>query len=433
MASSTAEPSGELPAVAVTVGPAELTRTVEWVEQGAIVTFELGSDGAEPTRVRLEQPLPADLPVSDAGFRQDAEPAEWSVEDGVVSGTADAPVDAHVEFVLGMKFSESAPASASFPEPTLSEAEGASVAVDDSRVVGDDDSGALAETVRQVIGGADDGDAAADGGRWQEAGGGGTTTDADEPTPRDLPADPDADDLEAAVAAVEAELDDGAGDGADDDGAEDGTPELDLSVPGDDGPTDDAVDDGDSATDADATVAGGVDVPAPDEVDATTGNAERSPVDIAEGLADADEADRRAVREALDLEASGTVAVRLRDLESRLSAFEAYEDALAEFIDDTGTAAEVREAATAAEAAAAAAAESVEAIREDVAAVETELAAVREEAEAAHAAAEAAREERASLREDLDELRADVDEAAGLRAQLLDALSESGAGSTGAD
>jgi hypothetical protein len=426
MASSTAEPSGELPEVAVTVGPAELTRTVEWVERGAIVTFELGSDGAAPTRVRLEQPLPADLPVSDAGFRQDAEPAEWSVEDGVVSGTADAPVDDPAAFVLGMKFSEPAPASASFPEPTLSEAEDASVAVDDSRVVGDDDSGALAETVRQVIGGADDGDAAADGGRWQEAGGGGTTTDAGEPTPRDLPADPDADDLEAAVAAVEAELDDGAGDEVDDDGAENGAPELDLSVPGeDDGPTDDALDDGDGATDADETVAGGVDVPAPDEMDATTGDAERSPVDIAEGLADADEA--------LDLEMSGTVAVRLRDLESRLSAFEAYEDALAAFIEDTGTAAEVREAAAAAESAATDAAESVEALREDVAAVEAELAAVREEAEAAREAAEAAREEREALREDLDDLRADVDEAAGLRTQLLDALSDADAGTASAD
>ncbi|WP_254831020.1 hypothetical protein [Haloglomus salinum] len=448
-------------------GPVTLHRTVERLDQGIVVTYELTAEADTPVAVDLTQPLPDELAMADVGFRTDAAPGEWSVDGETVHGTGTVPDDEAVEYVLGLKLPEAPDRLPTFPEPDLSDADagtaaadatadsepgaaaesdddtepeaGASTAAtdetpdDEGTDTGDDDGpalvgntdGALAESVRQVIGDDSDegngtpGTAATDGGP-ETVGAGGS---GDTPAPRGTPEDTDSG-LEAAVAAVESELDEAADDplSAGNDTADEDPPELDLSPPEPDAAEGDeeaetTEKEGGAAEEPDA---GGstADAPHDGESTGTTAAAGARVDELADRLAAADEADQRAIRSALGLDDEGgadhggTVTVRLEQLESRLSAFEAYEDALADFIEDTGTVESV--AATATEAA--------EAAEE----LQAEVADLREEVAAARESVEEASEERAALREDVAALRADVEEARGLRQQLLGALQNAG-------
>jgi soluble cytochrome b562 len=463
--------------------PVTLDRTVERLDQGIVVTYELTTETDAPAAVDLTQTLPAELAVADVGFRTDAAPAEWSVDEETVHGTGTAPVDGTVEYVLGLKLPEAPDRLPTFPEPELSAAdaemtdpeaapdgtvsettgtdadsetqasetteapadEGDEQEDDDGPALVGNTDGALAESVRQVIE-SDSGET--DTTRTTATDGGSDTVEAatgssSSPTPRGTPEDTDSG-LEAAVAAVESELEDGEEGGlsADEDTADEEPPELDLSPPDQDAAeTDDepgAAADSERVADerdetGEATDADGATLDPSDDTGTAGGSgAAGAPAgagagvdELADRLAAADDADRRAVRSALGLgegtsSHEGTVTVRLEQLESRLSAFEAYEDALADFIEDTGTVESVE--ATASEAAAAA-----EDLRAEVADLRDEVAAARESVEEAS-------EERAALREDVDALRDEVDEALGLRQQLLGALQDAGgAGASGAE
>jgi len=464
--------------------PVTLDRTVERLDRGIVVTYELTTETGAPAAIDLTQTLPDELAVADVGFRTDAAPGEWSVDDETVTGTGTVPADEAVEYVLGLKLPEAPDRLPTFPEPELSDAETAAAETtseagpdamatadstaapepdttatesddgdaeptpgaeepttaagetpaDDGTDEGDDDGpalvgntdGALAESVRQVIGDDSDGGdgtpgaTATDGGPETVEAGGSEGTPAPRGTPEDTGSG-----LEAAVAAVESELDGAADDtlSADGDTTDEEPPELDLSPPepdateaGEGEGTTDEERGATEETDADGST---VDASHVEETTGTTAAAGAGVDELADRLATADEADRRAVRRALGLDGGGedddgegghggTVTVRLEQLESRLSAFEAYEDALADFIEDTGTVESV--AATATEAA--------EAAEE----LQAEVADLREEVAAARESVEEASEERAALREDVDALRADVEEARGLRQQLLGAL-----------
>ncbi|WP_276257488.1 hypothetical protein [Haloglomus litoreum] len=493
---------------------AELERTVERLNQGIVVTYELRSEAEDAVAVDLQQSLPPELAVADVGFRTDAAPAEWSVEEDTVRGSGTVPDEGSVEYVLGLKLPEAPDELPTFPEPDLTdgtagESEGtadertgddgasdgptpdegagddattddgagddgetmdppeielagtgepdlggagdessdADASTDGPSLVGNTD-GALAESVREVIGGSaadegpgDTGEPSASGaddtstGATATDGGpeaGGAAADLEQgPEPRQNPTTSDG--LEAAVAAVEPELENGEGGSQEgDEASTDEPPELDLSVPevgdgmAETGGTETDTDG--TGTDRDAGTPGGESGRAParsgEGGEPTTGvpTETAAPAPDIESLADrlaaADEADRRTVREALGVDdvggdgASGTVTVRLEKLESRLSAFEAYEDALAAFIDETGTVEEIEATAT----------EAAEAATD----LRTDVTALREEVEAAREAAAAAERERTALREDLDALRQDVDEALGLREQLLGALQSAG-------
>jgi FtsZ-binding cell division protein ZapB len=470
---------------------AELERTVERLNQGIVVTYELRTEAEEPVAVDLQQPLPPELAVADVGFRTDAAPAEWAVEGDTVRGSGTVPAAGSVEYVLGLKLPETPDDLPAFPEPELTDADGGETgdrtdddattdptavdpggpeetepgdggsgstagegSADGPSLVGNTD-GELAESVREVIGGpaSDSGTAGPGQSSATEAGDsqhtGATATDGgpeaaavggdsgEGPDPRANPATGDG--LEAAVAAVEPELEEDEGGSlaeGDDESAEE-PPELDLSVP--------EVGDESAGTDVEGTGAEagvpGNESPKPtaaseggdDPAEAPATDAAAPTADIA-GLADrlaaADETQQAAVREALGLDddddTSGTVTVRLEKLESRLSAFEAYEDALAAFIDETGTVEGIEATATEA-------AEAADELRTEVSELREEVTGLREEVDAAREAAAAAESERAALREDLDALQEDVDEALGLRQQLLGALRNAGgAAGTGA-
>jgi hypothetical protein len=413
MSSRVTEPSE--PESAEGSDPADLERTVERLDQGVVVTYELVAAGSDPEPVELTQRLPADLDVADVGFRTDAAPAEWSVDGGTVEGVGEAPPTAPVEYVLGLRLPDPPADLPAFPEATITTPDAtpeenedvADVSVEGPRADEPavlDCSGGLSTSVEQVIGesgeaedGTRPGPAATDGGRTADG------REASGPRPRQGEGS-GTEELDAAVAAVEPNLDDGDGaSGSDPDESAAGGPELDLSIPGSsDGTADDSSDRGLDAGTPDGAADG-------DAVDVAS---------LADRLAAADESDRRAVREALGVDegaseepddaAAGTVTVRLERLESRLSAFEAYEDALAAFIEDTGTAEAVEEKASAA-------ADAADELRAEVSELRAEVT--------------SAREERDALRTDLSTLRDDVDEALGLRQQLLGALQEPASGS----
>lgn len=430
--------------------PVTLERTVERLDRGIVVTYELTAEADEPVALDLTQGLPPELAVADVGFRTDAAPAEWTVEEDTVhgSGTVSGGEET-VEYVLGLKLPEAPDRVPEFPETELVVSDGAAAdtgatdgdtalaapsdvdldpetedgtgrdtedapegpADDGPALVGNTDS-ALAASVRQVIGSSSPdaadglGDEVADESDAPAAAatdGGPEATDPpagadDAPTPRENPGDAGSG-LEAAVAAVESELDEEEPSFPTTDDTEEAEQhELDLSVP--------EVEAADETPDGETDGAAKTGAPADLDVDA-----------LADRLAAADEAERRAVRDALGVDDgtddhAGTVTVRLENLESRLSAFEAYEDALAAFIEETGTVERVEATAT----------EAAEAADE----LRTEVADLREEVTAAREAVEVANEERAALRDEMDTLRDEVSDALGLRQQLLGALQNAG-------
>lgn len=467
MASSNTDGSESGERTETVAGPVEVARTITYPDGGVVATFVLSTTVEERTWVRLEQPLPAAFTGADVGFRKDAAPAEWSVADGLVQGTGAVPADGNVEFVLGLKLSDGSAPRSSFPEPELTpcdepegperaetagplEREGLQEGVDEHRhggaatdggtdsdgrvpepgvsgegdessVLGNPD-GELAECIREVV---EDGDAEDD-----------TTDEEGSPAPT-----PDGGGLEAAVAAVESELDEESGI----EESEREPPELDLQPPAaeDEATAAAAPDEDEESTEM------GIITTAPGANDAGSllaidrsregSDGDRSETGGAESLVErierADQAERERIREALGVESDGmrndasepagatgdrgALDVRLRNVESRLSAFEAYEDALEGFIEDSGTVEEIGDRATEA-------AEAVTELREELSGLREEVEAAREERATLHDELRAATEERETTREEVATLREDIDEVRGLRQQLLGALQAPG-------
>lgn len=493
MASSNTDGSEAGGRTETAAGPVDLERTITYPDGGVVATFVLSTMAAERTWVRLEQPLPEAFTGADVGFRKDAAPAEWSVEDGLVRGTGAVPADGSVEFVLGLKLSDRSTPRPSFPEPELTpcdepedperaetagplEREDMQEAVeerdhgtaatdggtdtgggtdtdggtdagarasgaeaggedDESPVLGNPD-GELAQCIREVV----EDDGTEDAGASAEA----DTEDDGPPAPA-----PDGDGLEAAVAAVETELDEESNAGE----AEDEPPELDLQPPAtaDEATAEAAPDDTGERDENDDEEPADIDIAttAPDADDTgsllTIDSAEEdSGVDgsdtdrggsLVEEIERADDAQRERIREALGIAPDGTTSgetpetgtmgehgaldVRLRNVESRLSAFEAYEDALEGFIEDTGTVEEIGDRA-------AEAAEAATELREELAGLREEIDDARAERETLREELQATAEEREALREEVTALREGIDEVRGLRQQLLGALKSPG-------
>lgn len=373
MRRSSTDAAGDGSAVEVDAGRVVLSRTTERRDQGVVLRFSVENEGKAPERIAFEQDLPPADRIEDARFRSDAAPEEWVVDSDRVRGETRLAPGAASTFVFGLRLGTDTEPPTSFPAPTVAPAAKAD-AIDGDRQSADDD---VTATVREVLG--TNGTTATDGGQAPGAGGDPGVA-VGPPEPRDADDDDDAVDLEAAVEAAEAELDE-TGETVGDAG---------LASVGEPSPTEPS-----NGTETDDQSIPEIDLATPGEAAEDDGSGtERD----AEGDADP---------------TAGPTAVRLRHIESRLSKLEAYEDALAAFIEEDGTAEAVRADARAAT-------EAVEGLR-------TEVAALRETTESARA-------ERERLREELATLREDVAEVQDLRSAMLDALSapEPGVGTEGA-
>lgn len=371
-------------------------RTVEYFERGVTVTLTAESREDEPASFRLVEEFPDELPVSDAGFQPGTEPAGGRIDaDGVlVEGTVES--DRECTVVYALQLFEPAP-EAALERPELTVHEGRSAAEGTPSVLARGGaSGATAASVpasgttdepeeavvRPLVGGgtADSGGPGPfDGaGTWMRDG-------ADErPDDSSIAGEPRvpsvvASDVEPATAGESGTADDGGeveltdADVADAETA----PEV-----GPDGATPEDRDHEDEPADgtADAVVAvesaeesvQGADDESTDGVGTAQDTGE--PASVTAGLlaelrdgAVSDE-ELAGLRRELGVGHATGDDVRIAHLESRMSEFAAYADALRTVIDEHGTAEEF----------VARFADGIDALRADLDAVESELSATRE-------------------------------------------------------
>jgi hypothetical protein len=437
-------------------GDVTVERTVEYVERGVVVTLTAESDGSEPTAFALVETFPSGLPVSDAGFRPGTEPAGGRVDaEGARVEATVAPAEERT-VVYALQFFEPAP-EADLGEPELV-VEDAHPAVGEAESVrargGTAAAPATASGTARPEGDAGERPAIAAGRDGPEADPLGVETGRD-PSPGDRsPAGPPGDGAPRGAAA-------GLPPGSDDrepvttDGG--GTATTDVEEPecpgGSEGATTDrgavenaeqveeavetaervraAAGPAEGASDAGAAPAtAGSERAVPDDGDwDVDGGVDRAdggvvPALLAE-LRDGSVSDREraALRRELGAGHAGAGDVRIEHLESRMSEFAAYADALRSVIDEHGTA----------EAFVGRFEDRIDGLRADLDAVESELSATRETVEGVEDRLETlsadldALDERVgadveSLGAELEALGEEVEERHGRNAEAVDRL-----------
>ena len=381
-------------------GDVAVERTVEYVERGVVVTLTAESDGSEPTAFALVETFPSGLPVSDAGFRPGTEPAGGRVDaEGARVEATVAPAEERT-VVYALQFFEPAP-EADLGEPEL-------VVEDAHPAVGETESVRARGGTAAPRGAAAGLPAGPDDREPVTTDGGGTaTTDVEEPecpggsegATTDRGAVENAEQVEEAVETAErVRAAAGPAEGASDAGAAPATAGSERADP----------DDGDGNVD------GGV--------DRTDGGV--VPALLAE-LRDGSVSDREraALRRELGAGHAGAEDVRIEHLESRMSEFAAYADALRSVIDEHGTA----------EAFVGRFEDRIDGLRTDLDAVESELSATREAVEGVEDRLETlsadldALDERvgadvAALGAELEALDEEVEERHGRNAEAVDRL-----------
>ena len=355
------------------------------------VVFELSSRREEPVRARLVDQIPDSFPMDRVGFHPEFESEHWTAyEDHRVEFERVLEPGESVETVFGIR-DDDPELDAFLGEPTVEH-----VAVDEEieDVLGVDETDAVREALsgdRATLPGMGD----------LEDGPATVPSDASDPAadsrpePRVLDAD-----TTAAITRhdepVDASVTEAADEGVD---------------PVDDEATDSADDEATDSADDEATDSADDEAvdPADDEADPETTT---PPSGIAAALADeirsgdVDEADLELLREELDGGVPRSVDVRIGRLQSSVADIEAYADALAEFIDDDGTA---REMLDGIESRVADVESAVDAIDTRVAAGDRAHAELAGEVKAIEADTEATREAVDGLGDDVDALHEKTD------------------------
>jgi archaellum component FlaC len=385
-------------------GGVVVERTVEYVERGAIVTLTAGSRSTERTGFSLVEEFPSELPVSDAGFQAGTEPVGGYVSGSGARIEETVAPDEERRVVYALQFYESAP-DVDLGEPDLTAGGARSTVGETSSVRARGGSGSTAATSpdADVGGGRRLPTARADGGREAVPG-----NDAPEAggEPRA------AADGSGATEVVDA---DGAPDG---DGAVPTVDRVDASEAADRveeavetveriGPTADAV-----VTPDDGVTDG--------EQDERDEPGEGVVAELVAELRDGAVSDREraALRRELGVGHAGPEDVRIEHLESRMSEFAAYAEALREVIDEHGTA----------EAFVGRFEDRIDGLRADLEAVESELSATRETVAGVESHVERLEDELEAVEErtgaDLEALRAEVDERHGRNAEAVETVED---------
>jgi predicted nucleic acid-binding Zn-ribbon protein len=378
-------------------------RSVRSKNSGVTVEYAVGTEAEEASEVRVRQPLDPDVPLEEARFHPQREPATWNVEGDVLTFEATVPGDESFETVFGAVADESFLAG----DPRVERLDG-----------GEAESGGFLSGVRGMFSRSGDGKEEAPAEPERDARGEDVTVlSGGEPPAGNSFADGEADQpVEESNRRTEGVTPDepGGADGvADKEGRERGEVGDGADAPepdGGDSPPERSAEpesEPDTGTDGDPEEDGPAGDPgsADDEPDSTGfegAAAETNPEEAARAVVSALEGDeelRAALRDTLGVGGSGeertSVDTRLRHVQSRVDDLAAYTAALEESIDEHGEPAAAFSELKA----------ETEALRDDVGGVEAEVAAVREE----H-----------------DELAGRVDDLAGATEALRSELTEAG-------
>jgi hypothetical protein len=375
-------------------------RTVEYLERGVTVTLRAESRDGDPASFRLVEEFPEELPVSDAGFQPGTEPAGGRIDaDGVlIEGTVEPDEECTVVYALQL-FEPAPEATLGRPELTVPEARAAVRGTTDVLARGGGSSataasvpapGTAGESMETVVeplvggGSADGGGPGSFGGAGSGAGDenrdGAVERSGDPPVIRgprvpgivasgsgSAPADrsPGATEDGGVVELTDADVAD-AGDAPE--GAPDGTPTGDEEGE----PVDEATSTVVAVESVEEPTGEGTDDETTDGVGESGGSGEAASVtagllaELRDGAVSDEEL--AGLRRELGVGHATGDDVRIAHLESRMSEFAAYADALRTVIDEHGTAEEF----------VARFADGIDGLRDDLDAVESELSATRE-------------------------------------------------------
>jgi len=322
------------------------------------IAFEIESLADEPIRIRLVDDIPESFPMEGVGFHPDYEGDNWTAyRDNRVAYERTLDPGESVLTVYGIRIDDPAEADDFLRDPEVELMEHGEAAV-----AGD----VLGRETTQVVRDALSGDESDELGEL--GAGSGPLLDADVPEPRDRVEDPVTvtRDRDESVTAIE--IDDEAADAteesataadetadeedeADEADEEDEADEADETVPSataaealDPRSTDDVettAADAEPAAAADAEPAAAADgetdeAPAPAATTATESVAATLAAEIRAGTVDDD--DLAVLQEAFEGEVPTSVDVRVGRLQSQIEDLLAYRDALADFLDENGTA-----------------------------------------------------------------------------------------------
>jgi len=352
------------------------------------VAFEIESLTDEPIRVRLVDDIPESFPMEGVGFHPDYEGDNWTAyRDNRVAYERTLEPGESVLTVYGIRIDDPEEADDFLGDPDIELIEHG-----DAAATGDVLGRETTQVVRDALSGEESGDLS---GLESEP-----LLDDEAPAPRERSDDPTVvtGDRDGSATAVDVEADDADEetdvDDADEEEAADTVPSAEVAEAfdprGGEGaeaaepePTADAEADDDAAENADATA----DAPT---TAAGSSIAAALAAEIRAGTVDDD--DLTVLREAFEVEAKGgvptSVDVRIGRLQSQIEDLLAYRDALADFLDENGTAEEV------------------------VGEVNAELADLTERVEALDDAVAEADDERAAIGDDVSAVTDRVDDAA---------------------
>ncbi|MFT4891441.1 MAG: archaellum component FlaC [Halobacteriales archaeon] len=397
------------------------------------IRFLVESSRSETASIRLAERIPEDFPMDGVGFHPDYESDNWTAyQDHHVEYNRQLDPDESVETVYGIRVGAPEEAGAFLTEPDI-RVESVDEAVEETAGTIEADDEALSDTMiediasesdsqavkdmiadDEAIPGLDDTDesgASADDGGDLDLDLGTDTEESAEPgdVTDDGPDDTDGPDDEGTAGADEVDIDFEDTDESDaSETAEADAVDIDLDVGGSE-----ATDGSKPATEGESEAGPGPEATAPDDVPAAEGEESSAtpPVEGTESVAqrlaeelrsgEVSEDDRKAIKEALDLEPelSSAETARIEHLQSRVEEVAAYAEALEEFLDEEGTAQElISDFRT-----------EVEELRDDVQALDDKLETVQSELDETTDQFDDMGDDLSSVDNRIDELRTDVD------------------------
>jgi hypothetical protein len=141
-----ATPSDEGESSATREPPVSMGREVTVRDGGMIVELRFESDADGPTGARIRQQLPEGLDMADAGFRPDASPEDWEIDDRELVAATTVPAEG-TTLVFGLSVASDRSGADELPPPELAVASG------DGSMAGGrvDPDGADPETLEEAV------------------------------------------------------------------------------------------------------------------------------------------------------------------------------------------------------------------------------------------------------------------------------------------
>lgn len=379
------DPDPDIP-VSVTTGEVRVGKAFE-ADRFPVpaIAFEIESLADEPIRIRLVDEIPESFPMEGVGFHPDYEGGNWTAyRDNRVAYERTLDPGESVLTVYGIRIDDPEEAEDFLGDPTVELIEHG-----DAAATGDVLGRETTQVVRDALSGEESRDLSGIGG--------GPLLDDAQPAPRERADDPitvtgDRDESVTAVGVEAAAADDEAADDEGDDEA-DAVPSADAAEALDPRSGDEAVEiEAEPEPDAE---------PAPAEAAVPGSVAAALAAEIRDGTVD--DEDLTVLREAFEAaegdDVPTSVDVRIGRLQSRIEDLLAYRDALADFLDENGTAEEVVGEVS----------EDLHDLSERVASIEDTVADADAEREDLDAAVDAVADRVDTVADDLDDLSSTVE------------------------